>query len=292
MRILLRTLAPTLLLCLAPFATAQQQIPIDAHAPATPFPHFWEQMFGSGRANLMLRESLPRTTSAPSSQVTGFQYVRFHAILDDENGVYTEDEHGNPVYNFAYVDQIYDGLLKEGVRPVVEISFMPKKLAFNPDALHPFWYKQNVSPPKIPRALGRPHHRSSPKTSSIATASTRSRSGTSRSGTSPTSISGEASRATVPTSSSTSTPPARSRPSARASASAAPPPPPPTGSTSSSPTPTSTMSPSTSSPATATPTTPSKISSPPTKPCPSPPHPPTPPWTTASASPSPKSAPR
>jgi xylan 1,4-beta-xylosidase len=34
------------------------------------------------------------------------------------------------------------------VRPTVEISFMPKKLAFNPDALHPFWYKQNVSPPK------------------------------------------------------------------------------------------------------------------------------------------------
>ena len=39
-------------------------------------------------------------------------------------------------------------LLKNGVRPVVEISFMPKKLAFNPDALHPFWYKPNVSPPK------------------------------------------------------------------------------------------------------------------------------------------------
>jgi xylan 1,4-beta-xylosidase len=38
--------------------------------------------------------------------------------------------------------------LKNGVRPFVEISFMPKKLAFNPDALHPFWYKQNVSPPK------------------------------------------------------------------------------------------------------------------------------------------------
>jgi xylan 1,4-beta-xylosidase len=80
--------------------------------------------------------------------VTDFRYVRFHAILHDEVGVYNEDEHGNPVYNFAYVDQIYDGLLKNGVRPVVEISFMPKKLAFNPDALHPFWYKQNVSPPK------------------------------------------------------------------------------------------------------------------------------------------------
>jgi xylan 1,4-beta-xylosidase len=30
----------------------------------------------------------------------------------------------------------------------VEVSFMPKKLAFNPDWLHPFWYKPNVSPPK------------------------------------------------------------------------------------------------------------------------------------------------
>ena len=37
---------------------------------------------------------------------------------------------------------------------MVEISFMPKKLAFNPDALHPFWYKQNVSPPKSHGKMG------------------------------------------------------------------------------------------------------------------------------------------
>ena len=55
--------------------------------------------------------------------------MRFHAILHDETGVYNEDERGKPVYNFSYVDQIYDGLLKNGVRPFVEISFMPKKLA-------------------------------------------------------------------------------------------------------------------------------------------------------------------
>ncbi len=128
-------------------AHAQEQVKVDAAAPTTPFPHFWEQMFGSGRANLMLRESYRDDLRAVHG-VTDFRYVRGHGILHDENGVYTEDEHGNPVYNFAYVDQIYDGLLKDGVRPVVEISFMPKKLAFNPDALHPFWYKQNVSPPK------------------------------------------------------------------------------------------------------------------------------------------------
>jgi xylan 1,4-beta-xylosidase len=126
---------------------AQQQVEIDAAAHTSAFPHFWEEMFGSGRAILSLRESY-RDDLRAVRQITDFRYVRFHGIFDDEVGVYNEDERGNPVYNFAYVDQIYDGLLKNGVRPVVEISFMPKKLAFNPDALHPFWYKPNVSPPK------------------------------------------------------------------------------------------------------------------------------------------------
>jgi xylan 1,4-beta-xylosidase len=131
----------------AQFGQAQEKIEIDAQAPVTPFPHYWEQMFGSGRAILSLRESY-RNDIRAVHQVADFRYVRFHAIFHDELGVYNEDEHGNPVYNFSYVDQVYDGLLKSGVKPFVEISFMPKKLAFNPDALHPFWYKPNVSPPK------------------------------------------------------------------------------------------------------------------------------------------------
>ena len=126
---------------------ANEVVTIDAQAATTPFPHFWEQMFGSGRAILSLREDYREDVRAVK-KVADFRYVRFHGIFDDEVGVYTEDEHGNPVYNFDYVDSIYDGLLKNGVRPFVEISFMPKKLAFNPDALHPFWYKPNVSPPK------------------------------------------------------------------------------------------------------------------------------------------------
>jgi xylan 1,4-beta-xylosidase len=118
---------------------------VDAHAAATPFPHFWEQMFGSGRANLSLRQSY-RDDLRRVKQITGFRYVRFHGILDDENGVYSEDKQGNPVYNWSYVDQIYDGLLADGVRPYVEISFMPKALAARPD-YHVFWYHPIVSPP-------------------------------------------------------------------------------------------------------------------------------------------------
>ena len=126
--------------------TSPKRIVIDAHAPGRAFAHFWEQTFGSGRAILTLRESY-RSDLREVKKVTEFRYVRFHNILHDEVGVYDEDEQGNPIYNFSYVDQIYDGLLANGVRPFVEISFMPKKLAARQD-VHPFWYKQIVAPPK------------------------------------------------------------------------------------------------------------------------------------------------
>jgi xylan 1,4-beta-xylosidase len=121
-------------------------IVIDAAAPSHPFPHFWEKMFGSGRAALSLRDSYRRDLREVK-QITEFEYVRFHAILHDEVGVYDEDNLGRPVYNFSYMDQIYDGLLANHVRPFVELSFMPQKLAAH-NSLHSFWYRPNVSPPK------------------------------------------------------------------------------------------------------------------------------------------------
>jgi len=127
-------------------AASPEVIVLDAAAPAHPFPHFWEEMFGSGRAILSLRDSY-RSDLRSVKQATDFAYVRFHGIFNDEVGVYDEDAQGHPLYNFSYVDQIYDGLLANHVRPFVEISFMPKKLAAA-NTLHAFWYKPNVSPPK------------------------------------------------------------------------------------------------------------------------------------------------
>jgi len=126
---------------------ATQSIEIDANAPAHPFPHFWEKMFGSERGIITLRESY-RHDLRETKRITGFEYVRFHAIFHDEVGLYDEDKDGKPIYNFSYIDQIYDGLLENKVRPFIELSFMPKKLTSDPNALHPFWYKQNVAPPK------------------------------------------------------------------------------------------------------------------------------------------------
>src|SRR5467141_2294193 len=128
-------------------ASTSETVEINATAPPHAFPHFWEKMFGSGRAILSLRESY-RHDLLETKRITGFEYVRFHAIFHDEVGLYDEDTAGKSVYNFSYIDQIYDGLLENNVRPFVELSFMPKKLTSDPNALHPFWYKPNVAPPK------------------------------------------------------------------------------------------------------------------------------------------------
>jgi xylan 1,4-beta-xylosidase len=146
---MLRMLLGSLLLLAVPssgVAQTAETILVDGSAPAHAFPHFWEQMFGSGRAILSLRENY-RQDLVAVKQITGFRYVRFHAIFHDEVGIYDEDKHGQPVLNFSYVDQIYDGLLANGLKPFVELSFMPNKLAVKP-IIQAFWYKPNVAPPK------------------------------------------------------------------------------------------------------------------------------------------------
>src|ERR1051326_4478521 len=101
---------------LAPlFSAPADTLSVDAQAHGQPFPHFWEKCFGSGRAVLSLREDY-RHDLDEVRKITGFQYVRFHAILHDENGVYSENAQGEPFYNFNQVDLIYDGLLARGIK--------------------------------------------------------------------------------------------------------------------------------------------------------------------------------
>src|ERR1035437_8739299 len=83
MRLRFRSLQFLVVLALFSLRTLAQApaetITIDADAPTPPFPHFWEQMFGSGRAILSLRDSYRRDLRW-AYQITGFHYVRLHAI--------------------------------------------------------------------------------------------------------------------------------------------------------------------------------------------------------------------
>ncbi|MGH2536446.1 MAG: GH39 family glycosyl hydrolase [Candidatus Promineifilaceae bacterium] len=116
----------------------------DVSQAGTPFDHFWEHSVGSGNAELALRADWQAQLSRCRAEL-GFQHVRFHNLLSERLGalVIVEDE---PLYSFFNLDRIYDFLLSIGMRPFVELSFMPPALASGAQTV--FHYQANVTPPK------------------------------------------------------------------------------------------------------------------------------------------------
>ncbi len=117
-------------------------ISIDTAKIAAPLPHYWEKAAGSDRTIVGLREQW-RQDLVRVQKETGIQSVRCHGLFNDEMGI-AQAGPGN--FNYLYVDQIYDFMLDHGVRPFVELSFMPE--AFATSANRIFAYKGNVSPPR------------------------------------------------------------------------------------------------------------------------------------------------
>lgn len=105
------------------------------------------RVVGAGRANEGLRADWQGQLATVQREI-GFKYIRFHGILHDDMGVYTEDKNGKPEYNFQYVDPLYDALLAMHIKPFVELAFMPGKLASGPQTV--FWWKGHVTPPNDP----------------------------------------------------------------------------------------------------------------------------------------------
>lgn len=60
----------------------------------------------------------------------GFRYVRFQGLLDDDMLIYAENEHGEPELDFTLVDLLFDFLLSIGLKPYVELGFVPSLLAY------------------------------------------------------------------------------------------------------------------------------------------------------------------
>jgi len=120
-------------------------IAVDYSRPKGKHNTFFREVVGAGRAAEGLRADWQRDLALVHREC-GFKYIRFHGLLQDELGVYSEDRQGRPVYNFQYVDAIYDAILKIGMKPFVELSFMPQALASGAKTV--FWWKGNSTPPK------------------------------------------------------------------------------------------------------------------------------------------------
>ncbi|MCG5216445.1 GH39 family glycosyl hydrolase [Streptosporangium soli] len=117
-------------------------------------PHVWSRCIGAGRANEALRADWQRQFAEVVAAL-GIRYIRFHGVFHDDMFVYRESYGGGfgpdtplaaPVYTFSYVDKVFDFLVGCGVRPFVELGFMPRELATQTETV--FWWGAHCSPPK------------------------------------------------------------------------------------------------------------------------------------------------
>jgi len=116
----------------------------DLSATSSPLKHAWEHTVGSSRALLALRADWQHQLERCHREL-GFHHVRFHGLLDDDMGTLTTHQ-DKFLYSFFNTDRIMDFLLAIGMRPFVELSFMPETLASGSSVV--FHFRGNVTPPK------------------------------------------------------------------------------------------------------------------------------------------------
>ena len=116
----------------------------DLGGPSTNLPHFWEHTVGSGHATLALRADWQAQMKRTHDEL-GMKHVRFHGILSDGMGTCIGQDN-QYLYSFFNADQIFDFLLSIGMKPFVELSFMPSILSSGDQII--FRYRANVTPPR------------------------------------------------------------------------------------------------------------------------------------------------
>lgn len=107
-------------------AGAATTITIDASTQTAGNPHFWSASVGTGTATLALRSDL-QTHYKIGNREAGFVRVRGHGVLNDDMGIYK----GPGSYNWTNFDKYLTALSQAGIRPIMEMSFMPTALALN-----------------------------------------------------------------------------------------------------------------------------------------------------------------
>lgn len=116
---------------------------IDVRVKTEPFTHYWSVGVGAGRANEGLRAGWLEHLQLVKENC-GFRYVRMHGLFHDDMFVYFRKPDGKVVYNWQYIDELYDRMLAIGVKPFVELGFFPKDMAAE-NSKTQMWWKGYVS---------------------------------------------------------------------------------------------------------------------------------------------------
>ena len=129
---------------------------IPANAPAKPFHKHWQFCVGSGHAAMAMRTDYCEQLKQIHDEL-GIERVRFHGIFSDDMHTYDTmstvmpmpGSEQVPFYenSFRLPGLVYDNVLKAGMKPFVELSFMPSPMAKRPTR-GTFYWKPCIAPPK------------------------------------------------------------------------------------------------------------------------------------------------
>ncbi|HUG11596.1 MAG TPA: beta-xylosidase [Opitutaceae bacterium] len=120
------------------------QVAVDASQSTGPLRRFW-RYFGADEPNYATMKDGQKLLGQLGELAPREMYFRAHNLLNTGDGTpalkwgstnaYTEDAAGNPVYDFRGIDRIFESYLARGVRPLVQIGFMPEAMSSEP---HPY----------------------------------------------------------------------------------------------------------------------------------------------------------
>jgi len=144
-----------ILLCCARISFAQSTpvaIHVDASQTMGEMKPFWSY-FGYDEPNYTTRKDGQKLLTELTQLSPVTVYVRAHNLLTSKGNspgpdlkwgftdAYKEDKKGKPIYHWVVVDSIVDTYIQRGIRPLMEIGFMPKDLSSKPDNYEHTWSK-------------------------------------------------------------------------------------------------------------------------------------------------------
>lgn len=107
-----------------------------------------EYCIGTGRMGLAMQQEYQEQLKLVQENI-GFRHIRGHGLFCDDMAIYQEYEEDGEIrveYNFTYVDRVMDSYRRLGLRPFLELGFMPEKMASGTQTI--FYWKGNTTPPK------------------------------------------------------------------------------------------------------------------------------------------------
>jgi len=123
---------------------AVRMIEVDIAKAGKPIDRSFNFSVGSDFPGTLLRsDSLGQLKTAVDE--LGFRYLRFHAIFHDVHGT-VKIVDGKAVYDWTKIDELYDAMLRMGIKPFVELGFTPQAMATSPQTI--FYWKGNTSHPE------------------------------------------------------------------------------------------------------------------------------------------------